>query len=137
MWDILEVLRRHHRRHSQRQIRKATRKSRRAIRRYIQLAKDLGWKPSVEPTEELASQILELIRPGPKEPTAGSAILEMDAPKLGRALSDTMDAWGSMLPYTTDPYLGTQHGAACEREAPRVQGSAAVDGRTAAAAVSI
>ena len=68
---------------------------------------------------------------------AWEAILEMDAPKLGRALSDTMDAWGSMLPYTTDPYLGTQYGPACEREAPRVQGSAAVDGRTAAAAVSI
>lgn len=37
---------------------------------------------------------------------AWEAILAMDAPKLGKALSDTMDAWGVMLPYTTDPYLG-------------------------------
>ena len=34
------------------------------------------------------------------------AILEMDSTKLGKALSDTMTAWGVMLPYTVDPYLG-------------------------------
>jgi hypothetical protein len=34
------------------------------------------------------------------------AILDRDAAKLGGALSATMAAWGVMLPYTTDPYLG-------------------------------
>ena len=34
------------------------------------------------------------------------AILDMDSTKLGKALSDTMAAWGVMLPYTVDPYLG-------------------------------
>ena len=33
------------------------------------------------------------------------AILAMDATKLGKSLSDTLAAWGAMLPYTTDPYL--------------------------------
>ena len=34
------------------------------------------------------------------------AILDMDSTKLGKALSDTMAAWGAMLPFTIDPYLG-------------------------------
>lgn len=37
---------------------------------------------------------------------AWDAILAMDSRALGKALSDTMAAWGAMLPYTTDPYFG-------------------------------
>ena len=37
---------------------------------------------------------------------AWQAILSMDAPALGAALSATMGAWAAMLPYTVDPYLG-------------------------------
>ena len=37
---------------------------------------------------------------------AWDAILAMDSRALGKALSDTMAAWGGMLPYTTDPYFG-------------------------------
>lgn len=36
---------------------------------------------------------------------AWAAIVARDSAALGRALSDTMGAWGGMLPYTLDPYL--------------------------------
>lgn len=37
---------------------------------------------------------------------AWEGITTMNSAKLGRALSDTMRAWATMLPYTVDPYLG-------------------------------
>ncbi len=37
---------------------------------------------------------------------AWDSIVKMDADGLGRALSDTMTAWGNMLPFTVDPYKG-------------------------------
>jgi hypothetical protein len=37
---------------------------------------------------------------------AWAGIVSMDSDALGQALSDTMTAWGEMLPYTVDPYLG-------------------------------
>jgi len=37
---------------------------------------------------------------------AWQAIIAMDADKLGKALSDTMEAWQVALPYTVNPYLG-------------------------------
>merc|ERR1712045_483154 len=36
---------------------------------------------------------------------AWQAIIRMDVDALGKALSDTMTAWGIILPYTLDPYL--------------------------------
>lgn len=39
---------------------------------------------------------------------AWNAILAMDSAALGKALSDTMTAWGEPLPYTVDPYRSSE-----------------------------
>mgnify|MGYP001547255471 CR=1 FL=1 len=66
MWEILEVLDRHHRGDSQREIERTTGKSRKTIRRYIKAAKKLGWEVKKKPTEELAGLVLNRFKPGPK-----------------------------------------------------------------------
>jgi len=39
---------------------------------------------------------------------AWDSIVKMDVDKLGKALSDTMKAWGTMLPYTVNPHHGDE-----------------------------
>jgi len=40
---------------------------------------------------------------------AWQSICGMDSTSLGHALSETMQAWGEMLPYTLDPYQHEDH----------------------------
>jgi transposase len=67
MWEVLEVLRRIHRGESRSRIERATGRSRKTIGRYVRAAKALGWIPKWdEPDEDLASRVLERLRPGRK-----------------------------------------------------------------------
>ncbi len=65
MWEVLEVLKRHHRRESQRHIARATGRARKTIRRYLRTASKLGWDGSSPPNESLASRVCASLRPGP------------------------------------------------------------------------
>jgi transposase len=67
MWEILDVLRRRRRGESQAWIQAATGRSRVTIRRWLAIARALDWDPDEqEPDEDLARQILDRVRPGPK-----------------------------------------------------------------------
>ena len=65
MWEILDVLKRHHRGESQRRIAAATGRGRKTIRAYIREAKKLGWSKEVPPDEALASRVAQRRQPGP------------------------------------------------------------------------
>lgn len=65
MWEILEVLKRHHRGESQRRIAAATGRGRKTVRAYLREAKKLGWSKEVPPDESLASQVAQRRQPGP------------------------------------------------------------------------
>jgi len=65
MWEILEILKRHHRGESQRRIAAATGRGRKTVRAYIREAKKLGWSKEVPPDEALASRVLQRRKPGP------------------------------------------------------------------------
>jgi len=43
MWEIIDVLRRHHRGDSNVKIAKATNRGRNTVKRYLKTAKSLGW----------------------------------------------------------------------------------------------
>ncbi len=64
MWEILDVLRRLYRRESKSAIRRASGLGRKTIRHYVEVVQGLGWSWEQEPTEELARQVLERLRPG-------------------------------------------------------------------------
>ena len=65
MWEILDVLKRHHRGESQRRIAAATNRGRKTVRAYIREAKKLGWSTEVAPDEALASRVAQCRKPGP------------------------------------------------------------------------
>jgi len=72
MWEVLDVLMRVHRGESRVAIRRTTGRRRKTIRRYVEKAEELGWKAGEdEPDEALATAVLELIRPGPKDDLPG------------------------------------------------------------------
>ena len=71
MWEILDVLKRHHRGESQRRIAAATGRGRKTVRAYIRQAKKLGWSKEVAPDEGLASRVSQRRQPGPS-PNEGS-----------------------------------------------------------------
>lgn len=69
MWEVLDVLRRIDRGESHKAVVRATGRSRGTIRRYVRVARALGWAPgAAAPTEELASEVLARLQPGPREP---------------------------------------------------------------------
>ncbi|MBI3781951.1 MAG: IS21 family transposase [Deltaproteobacteria bacterium] len=72
MWEILEVLRRHHRGEKKRRIALATGHTRVTVRRYIATAQKLGWSSEREPDEELAREVVARLQPGPRASPAGS-----------------------------------------------------------------
>ena len=66
MWEVLDVLRRIHRGESLKAIVRVTGRSRGTVRRYVKVARALGWVPgSAAPSEELASEVLARLQPGP------------------------------------------------------------------------
>ncbi len=74
MWEVLEVLRKIFRGDSRRAIERTTGRSRKTIGRYVKTAKKLGWDPDHdEPDEELASGVLERLRPGPRGVSPGES----------------------------------------------------------------
>lgn len=75
MWDVLEVLRRLGRGESQVRVAAATGLGRKTIRHYLRWARELGWQPGAqEPDEGLAAQVLDRVRPGPKEAGPGETV---------------------------------------------------------------
>ena len=64
MWEILDVLRRYYRGESKVKISNSTKRGRNTVKRYIHTAEGLGWLQSEEPTETIASAVLQLLRPG-------------------------------------------------------------------------
>jgi transposase len=77
MWEILEVLKRHHGGESQRRIASATGRSRKTVRRYIETARWLGWSEETAPDEALASRVLQQRKPGPSPNEASPAEKEL------------------------------------------------------------
>ena len=73
MWEILDVLKRHHRGESQRRIAAATGRGRKTIRAYIREAKKLGWSKEVPPDEALASRVAQRRQPGPSSSEASAS----------------------------------------------------------------
>lgn len=71
MWEILNVLSRLHRGESISATTRATGRTRKTIRRYVKRARQLGWSREQEPTEELARQVLERLRPGASAEKSG------------------------------------------------------------------
>ncbi|MCZ6822511.1 MAG: IS21 family transposase [Deltaproteobacteria bacterium] len=66
MWEILNVLRRIGRGETKAAVARVTGHRRKTIRRYVATALELGWKPGLEaPTEQLAIEVFERLRPGP------------------------------------------------------------------------
>jgi transposase len=72
MWEILEVLRRHHRGEKKRRIALATGHTRVTVRRYIAAAQKLGWNHEREPDEDLARAVVARLQPGPRASPTGS-----------------------------------------------------------------
>jgi len=74
MWEVLDVLRRIHRGEGRRAIARVTGRSRKTIGRYVRTAKKLGWDPGRdEPDEELASGVVERLKPGPRGESPGES----------------------------------------------------------------
>lgn len=74
MWEIQNVLRRIGRGETKAAVARVTGHGRKTIRRYVATAVALGWKPGLaEPTEELAVQVFQQLRPVPKEGRWGEA----------------------------------------------------------------
>ena len=73
MWEILDVLKRHHRGESQRRIAAATGRGRKTIRAYIREAKKLGCSKEVPPDEALASRVAQRRQPGPSSSEASAS----------------------------------------------------------------
>jgi transposase len=85
MWEVLDILRRWARGESKSAIKAATGRSRSTIRRYLELARRLGWTPEQgEPDEDLASRVVESLRPGRKErePGGTKALLLPHLPRI-------------------------------------------------------
>jgi len=76
MWEILSVLRRVGRGENKASVARATGHSRSTIRRYARVAKELGWKPGTEPSEELAAAVARQLKPaGDREAGEAEALL--------------------------------------------------------------
>lgn len=72
MWEILNVLRRIGRGETKAAVARVTGHRRKTIRRYVATALGLGWKPGLEaPTERLAIEVFERLRPGPGADRSG------------------------------------------------------------------
>ena len=87
MWEILDVLKRHHRGESQRRIAAATGRTRKTIRGYLREAKKLGWSKEFAPDEELASRVGRRRQPGPTSSEASPS------EKALRAHHDRIQQW--------------------------------------------
>ena len=87
MWEVLDVLKRHHRGESQRRIAVATGRGRKTIRAYIREAKKLGWSKEVPPDDELASRVAQRCQPGPSSSEASAS------EKALRAHHDRIQQW--------------------------------------------
>ena len=87
MWEVLDVLKRHHRGESQRRIAVATGRGRKTIRAYIREAKKLGWSKEVPPDDELASRVAQRRQPGPSSSEASAS------EKALRAHHDRIQQW--------------------------------------------
>lgn len=72
MWEILDVLRRHHRGDSNVKISNSTKRSRNTVKRYLKTATSLGWVQTEEPNEAIASRVLQHLRPGPPQNKPGN-----------------------------------------------------------------
>jgi len=79
MWEILDVLKRHHRGESQRRIAAATGRGRKTVRAYIREAKKLGWSKEVPPDEGLASRVTQRRKPGPSPSEVSPAEMALRA----------------------------------------------------------
>ena len=77
MWEILDVLKRHHRGESQRRIAAATGRGRKTVRGYIREAKTLGWSKDVPPDDALASRVAQRRQPGPSPSEVSPAEKEL------------------------------------------------------------
>ena len=74
MWEILNVLRRIGRGETKAAVARVTGHRRKTIRRYVTAAVELGWQPGrEEPTEQLAAQVAERLRPVPEPGRLGAA----------------------------------------------------------------
>jgi hypothetical protein len=72
MWEILNVLQRIGRGEQISAIGRVTGHSRTTVRRYAAVARELGWQPGLEePTEELAAQVAQHLRPLPRSRVPG------------------------------------------------------------------
>jgi transposase len=72
MWEILNVLERIGRGEQISAIARVTGHSRTTVRRYAAVARELGWQPGLEePTEELAAQVAQHLRPLPRSRVPG------------------------------------------------------------------
>ncbi len=87
MWEVLDVLKRHHRGESQRRIAVATGRGRKTIRAYIREAKKLGWSKEVPPDDEFASRVAQRRQPGPSSSEASAS------EKALRAHHDRIQQW--------------------------------------------
>ncbi len=87
MWEVLDVLKRHHRGESQRRIAVVTGRGRKTIRAYIREAKKLGWSKEVPPDDEFASRVAQRRQPGPSSSEASAS------EKALRAHHDRIQQW--------------------------------------------
>jgi len=99
MWEILEVLRRHHRGENNVKIAKSTHRSRNTVKRYLVLATRLGWQRSQEPTEAIALEVFKQLRPGPSLEKLGSVekILQVHRERISLWLSPSNGTKGLKL----------------------------------------
>ena len=72
MWDVMEVLSKIHDGKSVRAVSRITGRDRKTVNRYIETAENLGWvKELHRPDENLASEIISALRPGPQNQNKG------------------------------------------------------------------
>ncbi len=80
MWDVLEVLKHIYAGKSVRQTSRITGRARKTVGRYVETAENLGWvKETHPPDEELAGEVISLLKPGPSnaKPGENEAILSV------------------------------------------------------------
>jgi len=73
MWQILEVLRRIGRGENVSTVKAATGRSRKTIRAYVRYARESGWRPGEEASEELAGAVWRRVRPVRTDPELGAS----------------------------------------------------------------
>lgn len=71
MWEILTVLQRIARGETVSAVARLTGHSRVTVRRYVDTARELGWEPGEDPTEQLAAELSRRLRPAGLERSPG------------------------------------------------------------------